>query len=219
VNLAHNLEHPYHCPDVTYRNGSQSLTCKGVAANHLTMTVAGCFYSFCFLLFTAYAQTLDPKLVGTWATKANSTLTGLVRSSMLKNAVVYLLMVSSKGFYNPGTDTLIEPLHTGVSYSFTDDGHFEAAWYRAIANREFYLPFLRRMLTARSSATVLSPGHSAVAARDIQQAFQWLAPLGTVHSGRQAASVRSMPVRKRNLYEIQSVTANAGKMKRHMLAS
>jgi len=29
---------------------------------------------------------------------------------------------------------LIEPSHTGISYSFTNDGHYEEAYYRAIAN-------------------------------------------------------------------------------------
>ncbi|OAL03339.1 hypothetical protein IQ06DRAFT_243132 [Phaeosphaeriaceae sp. SRC1lsM3a] len=56
-------------------------------------------------------------LVGTWSSKSNSTLTG-------------------DGFYDPGNDRLIEPKHTGISYSFTADGHYESAYYRAIANPE-----------------------------------------------------------------------------------
>ena len=39
-----------------------------------------------------------------------------------------------QGFYDPLSDTLIEPDHTGISYSFTSDGHFEEAYYRAIPN-------------------------------------------------------------------------------------
>ena len=40
----------------------------------------------------------------------------------------------AQGFYNPVTDDLIEPSRTGISYSFTDDGYYEEAYYRAIAN-------------------------------------------------------------------------------------
>lgn len=40
-----------------------------------------------------------------------------------------------KGFYDPVKDEFIEPDRTGFSYSFTADGHFEEAYYRAIANR------------------------------------------------------------------------------------
>lgn len=54
-------------------------------------------------------------LVGTWSSKSNSTLTG-------------------PGFYDPVNDQFKEPKHTGISYSFTADGHFEEAYYRAIAN-------------------------------------------------------------------------------------
>lgn len=39
----------------------------------------------------------------------------------------------SQGFYNPLSDTLIEPDHTGISYSFTSDGYYEEAYYRALA--------------------------------------------------------------------------------------
>ena len=40
-----------------------------------------------------------------------------------------------QGFYNPVADRLIEPELTGISYSFTIDGHYEEAYYRAIPNR------------------------------------------------------------------------------------
>lgn len=42
---------------------------------------------------------------------------------------------SEQGFYNPKTEKLIEPSHTGISYSFTGDGSYEVAYYRSIANR------------------------------------------------------------------------------------
>lgn len=39
-----------------------------------------------------------------------------------------------QGFYDPLNDEFIEPERTGISYSFTEDGHYESAYYRAIAN-------------------------------------------------------------------------------------
>ncbi|KAF2788914.1 hypothetical protein K505DRAFT_410614 [Melanomma pulvis-pyrius CBS 109.77] len=63
----------------------------------------------------AAAQTFPADLVGTWSSKSNSTLTG-------------------SGFYDPVNEKFTEPAHTGISYSFTADGHYEEAYYRAIAN-------------------------------------------------------------------------------------
>ncbi|ORX98126.1 chaperone for protein-folding within the ER, fungal-domain-containing protein [Clohesyomyces aquaticus] len=61
------------------------------------------------------AQTLPTDLIGTWSSKSNSTLTG-------------------PGFYDPVNEKFTEPKHTGISYSFSEDGHYEEAYYRAIAN-------------------------------------------------------------------------------------
>ncbi|KJX92767.1 protein rot1 [Zymoseptoria brevis] len=61
------------------------------------------------------AQTYPADLVGTWSTKSNMTVTG-------------------PNFYDAAKDELIEPARTGISYSFTADGHFEEAYYRAISN-------------------------------------------------------------------------------------
>ncbi|CAD6505884.1 BgTH12-06816 [Blumeria graminis f. sp. triticale] len=58
---------------------------------------------------------VDIQLVGTWASKSGSTLTG-------------------PSFYNPVNDVFIEPSHTGISYSFTEDGFYEEAYYRAVSN-------------------------------------------------------------------------------------
>ena len=69
------------------------------------------------LVSSCTAQLADPDLVGTWTTKSKTVLTG-------------------PGFYNPVTDKLTEPRHPGISYSFTVDGHYEEAYYRAISNRE-----------------------------------------------------------------------------------
>lgn len=43
---------------------------------------------------------------------------------------------TAQGFYDVAKDAMIEPAHTGISYSFTDDGFFEEAYFRAISNRE-----------------------------------------------------------------------------------
>jgi len=67
-----------------------------------------------YLICTTTAQ-IDTQLVGTWSTKSAKVLTG-------------------PGFYNPVNDSFIEPSHTGFSYSFTADGFYESAYYRAVAN-------------------------------------------------------------------------------------
>jgi len=66
------------------------------------------------LISTSCAQ-IDAQLVGTWSTKSGKVLTG-------------------PGFYNSDNDSFIEPSHTGISYSFTADGFYEEAYYRAVAN-------------------------------------------------------------------------------------
>jgi Chaperone for protein-folding within the ER, fungal len=69
------------------------------------------------LVSSCTAQLVDGALAGTWTTKSKTVLTG-------------------PGFYNPVTDRLTEPNHPGISYSFTEDGYYEEAYYRAISNRE-----------------------------------------------------------------------------------
>ncbi|OJD18798.1 hypothetical protein AJ78_01205 [Emergomyces pasteurianus Ep9510] len=58
---------------------------------------------------------VDPRLTGTWTTKSMKVLTG-------------------PGFYDPIKDRLKEPSHTGISYSFTDDGFYEEAYFRAVSD-------------------------------------------------------------------------------------
>jgi hypothetical protein len=65
-------------------------------------------------LFTT-TSAINAALVGTWSTKSAKVLTG-------------------PGFYNPVNDTFIEPSLTGISYSFTADGFYEEAYYRAVSN-------------------------------------------------------------------------------------
>ncbi|KAL1969839.1 hypothetical protein VTN77DRAFT_7348 [Rasamsonia byssochlamydoides] len=68
---------------------------------------------FTSLFLTAQAA-VDPQLTGTWSSKSRKVITG-------------------PGFYDPISDRLKEPPLTGISYSFTDDGYYEEAYYRAIA--------------------------------------------------------------------------------------
>ena len=59
---------------------------------------------------------INPQLVGTWTTKTHSVFTG-------------------PNFYDPINDKIKEPALTGISYSFTADGHYEEAYYRAGSSR------------------------------------------------------------------------------------
>ncbi|TAQ90246.1 hypothetical protein B7494_g1413 [Chlorociboria aeruginascens] len=79
-------------------------------APHTTLSVL--LASAC-IISPAFA--INSQLVGTWSTKSAKVLTG-------------------PGFYNPINDSFIEPSLTGISYSFTSDGFYEEAYYRAIAN-------------------------------------------------------------------------------------
>lgn len=72
------------------------------------------FLLYCSFLVTVFAE-LDPKLTGTWSTKSWKVVTG-------------------PDFYDPVKDRLKEPENTGISYSFSEDGYFEEAYYRALAN-------------------------------------------------------------------------------------
>jgi len=61
------------------------------------------------------AGSVTNSLVGTWTTKSRKVFTG-------------------PGFYDPVNDQFIEPELPGISYSFTPDGWWESAYYRAGAN-------------------------------------------------------------------------------------
>ncbi|KAA6414716.1 MAG: hypothetical protein FRX48_01466 [Lasallia pustulata] len=64
---------------------------------------------------TAQTTPINPQLVGTWSTKSHQVFTG-------------------PSFYDPVNEKMFEPSHTGFSYSFTADGFYEEAYYRAISN-------------------------------------------------------------------------------------
>ena len=92
---------------------------------------------------------VDPDLTGTWTTKSRKVLTGPVRVHscvlQLRRQKRYSLCRKEstvadhyrQGFYDPINDKFLEPALTGFSYSFTDDGYYEVAYYRAISNRMF----------------------------------------------------------------------------------
>ncbi|KAB8234134.1 Reversal of tor2 lethality [Aspergillus alliaceus] len=67
------------------------------------------------LLASAVSAGSISDLVGTWSTKSRNVVTG-------------------PDFYDPINDKFLEPKLTGISYSFTEDGHYEEAYYRAVAN-------------------------------------------------------------------------------------
>ncbi|GAD95896.1 hypothetical protein CIMG_08168 [Paecilomyces variotii No. 5] len=66
-------------------------------------------------VFLAARAAVDPDLVGTWSSKSRKVITG-------------------PDFYDPVNEKFKEPSHTGISYSFTEDGYYEEAYYRAVAN-------------------------------------------------------------------------------------
>ncbi|KAL8694310.1 MAG: hypothetical protein Q9218_001015 [Villophora microphyllina] len=78
------------------------------------------------------AAQVDTQLTGTWTTKSRKVFTG-------------------PGFYDPVNEKMFEPPLTGFSYSFTDDGFYEVAYYRAGSNR------MSKTLQAPSSRIECSP--------------------------------------------------------------
>ncbi|CAR26964.1 hypothetical protein ZYGR_0I02340 [Zygosaccharomyces rouxii] len=66
--------------------------------------------------YSSYVQAVDKKdLTGTWSSKSNQVFTG-------------------PGFYDPVDELIIEPSLPGISYSFTEDGHWEMATYLVSGN-------------------------------------------------------------------------------------
>jgi hypothetical protein len=67
------------------------------------------------LVWVVAADPNMKELAGTWSSKLNSVFTG-------------------PGFYDPVDELLIQPPLPGISYSFTEDGHYEEALYRVTSN-------------------------------------------------------------------------------------
>ena len=75
-----------------------------------------------------------------------------------------------QGFYDPVNEKIFEPALTGFSYSFTDDGHYEEAYYRAISNRVLIADpgsFMQTLTLFLSYGPFVPPRHCAMAARQI----------------------------------------------------
>ncbi|EPY53305.1 ER chaperone Rot1 [Schizosaccharomyces cryophilus OY26] len=68
------------------------------------------FCSFLWIAKLTKADQSDPDLVGTWSSKSQTVMTG-------------------PDFFDPLNEDFFEPDLPGISYSFTDDGHFEEALY------------------------------------------------------------------------------------------
>ncbi|KAK4554500.1 Reversal of tor2 lethality [Recurvomyces mirabilis] len=86
----------------------------------------------------AAADTWPTNLVGTWSTKSNQTLTGPGFYDPREPPSTARLSRRDAST-NPPThytvnENLIEPSRTGISYSFTQDGYYEEAYYRAVSN-------------------------------------------------------------------------------------
>ncbi|KNG90851.1 protein rot1, partial [Aspergillus nomiae NRRL 13137] len=87
-----------------------------LSQEHIETMIAG-YFSLSLLATTVGAASIS-ELVGTWSTKSRKVVTG-------------------PDFYDPINDKFLEPDLTGISYSFTEDGHYEEAYYRAVANRQY----------------------------------------------------------------------------------
>lgn len=65
-------------------------------------------------------------------------------------------------------------MRTGISYSFTKDGYYESAWYRAIESRKLeknYHGFFQTNSISRSAS--LPQSHDAVAAWFVHTIVKW----------------------------------------------
>ncbi|WBW71290.1 ER chaperone Rot1 [Schizosaccharomyces osmophilus] len=76
------------------------------------------FCSFLWIAKLTYADVSDPDIVGSWSSKSQTVMTG-------------------PDFFDPMNEDFFEPDLPGISYSFTDDGHFEEALYIIKPNATF----------------------------------------------------------------------------------
>lgn len=127
--------HPHHLPSQLYtvrRPHTRSI--PHLHTTTMVSTTAALLLSGAAFLHVQ-AQTIPvTDLVGTWSSKSNATFTGdvCIPSAATKSTWANK---APQGFYDPVNEKMFEPKHTGISYSFTADGYFESAYYRAIANR------------------------------------------------------------------------------------
>lgn len=112
-------------------------------------------------LASLVAAQIDTQLTGTWTTKSRKVFTGPVRASYHSSTLfagpfahnqaeqsnTSAILTHLKGFYDPVNEKMFEPPLTGFSYSFTDNGFYEVAYYRASANRMSIVPSSLRLST------------------------------------------------------------------------
>lgn len=67
---------------------------------------------------------------------------------------------------------MTEPTHTGISYSFTADGYYEEAYYRAVANRT-YNPSPHQTMNSRKKIRGLMDFSLATTPSCPQAIMQW----------------------------------------------
>lgn len=124
------------------------------------------------------------------------------------------MRLNKQSFYDPIKDRLIEPLRTGISYSFSADGYYEEAYYRALDNRELsLLPLcVSPALTwnAFSYKSAMHTRHAPVAAWKLSAPRERLYAPDSDRSRRPSAHIQSMPIEFLDLHALQSNRALRG---------
>ena len=156
----------------------------------------------------------DPQLEGTWTTKSRKVLTGPVRvcawprKPLPWGLDMPLRLTPSQGFYDPVNEKMFEPDLTGFSYSFTKDGFYESAYYRAVANRKpitrFPLP-LHELTRCCSNQPILSSRHHPMATRQVRKKQQRLAQPLPHPRRRSATGIRSLQLQILALHPVVTI--------------
>lgn len=167
----------------------------------MVLSVASILLLGSSLIVSSTAQLADQALVGTWTTKSKSVFTG-------------------PGFYNPVIDKITEPNHPGISYSFTADGFYEEAYYRAISNRESltsHFPLAQTTfdpvlltLCSYSYTTRVSVCDPPMATWQIHHRNQWFAYFETFRSRRQTGDVSPLLLRPIRIHKISPARIDGG---------
>ena len=108
-----------------------------------------------------------------------------------------VLTLMNQGFYDPVNERMFEPSLTGFSYSFTDDGHYEVAYYRAGSNRITHsLRESFEVVTdlSHSGTTKLSIWSNSMATRKIYQSLERFPCPHTFCRGRSTTHLRPLLV-------------------------
>lgn len=152
----------------------------------------------------------DPQLTGTWTTKSRSVITGPVSVALFlamldvhpgfnTRVAIHIRTeqdLRKQGFYDPVNERIFEPGLTGFSYSFTDDGHYEEAYYRAISNRVWIIAgpnssdAISNLLI--SNGPFVPSGHRTMAARHICEECERLPHTDSIRSRWSPVALRSL---------------------------